>query len=181
MDKTHNKKGLCRTPSPLFKLITNGMEPQKKLFSPKFHVMFDDNFYTVQAPDPNSTQGDTMDRLFKTKSYKYDVPFGNKHTHLFSHGGVDIHPDNLTPTIETCQELLTMTLTHDEHRSDTENNTSTKNTHNDTSILSMQYLVILHTNNIFTLSSKYNFKAYKHLHCIDMQIHSIPKSPKQKA
>jgi hypothetical protein len=45
----------------------------------------------------------------------------------------------------------------------------------------MQYLVILHANNIFPQSSKYDFKAYKHLHGIDMQIHSIPKSPKQKA
>jgi hypothetical protein len=45
----------------------------------------------------------------------------------------------------------------------------------------MQDLVILHANNIFPQSSKDDFKAYKHLHCIDMQIHSIPKSPKQKA
>jgi hypothetical protein len=49
------------------------------------------------------------------------------------------------------------------------------------SILSMQYLIILHSNNIFSQSSKDDFKAYKHLHGIDMQIHSIPKSPKQKA
>jgi hypothetical protein len=41
--------------------------------------------------------------------------------------------------------------------------------------------VILHTNNIFPLNNKDDFKAYKHLHDIDMQIHSIPKSPKQKA
>jgi hypothetical protein len=45
----------------------------------------------------------------------------------------------------------------------------------------MQDLVILHANNIFPRSCKDDFKAYKHLHSIDMQIHSIPKSPKQKA
>jgi hypothetical protein len=75
-----------------------------KLVSPQFHVMFDDNFETVQAPDPNITHADTMDRLFKTNSYKYDDPFGNEHIYLFSHGGVDIQPYNLTPNIETCQE-----------------------------------------------------------------------------
>jgi hypothetical protein len=41
--------------------------------------------------------------------------------------------------------------------------------------------VILHANHVFPQNSKYDFKAYKHLHGIDMQIHSIPKSPKQKA
>jgi hypothetical protein len=45
----------------------------------------------------------------------------------------------------------------------------------------MQDLVILHANNIFPQSSKDDFKSYKHLNDIDMQIHSIPKSPKQKA
>jgi hypothetical protein len=45
----------------------------------------------------------------------------------------------------------------------------------------MQGLVIIHANNIFPQSSKDDFKAYKHLHCIDMKIHSIPKTPKQKA
>jgi hypothetical protein len=45
----------------------------------------------------------------------------------------------------------------------------------------MQDLMILHTNNIFPQNNKDDFKAYKHLHVIDMQIHSIPKSPKQKA
>jgi hypothetical protein len=90
--------------------------------------MFDENFDTVQAPDPNITHADTMDRLFKTNSYKYDDPFGNEHTYLFSHGGVDIRPENLTPNIETCEESLTMTSTHDEHHSDTQNSTSTKNT-----------------------------------------------------
>jgi hypothetical protein len=156
-------------------------DPKTKLVSPQFHVMFDNNFDTVQAPDPNITQADTMDRLFKTNRYKYDDPFGKEHTYLFSHGGVNIHPYNLTPTIETCQASFTMTPTHDEHHSDTQNNTSTKNTHNNTSILSMQDLVILHMNNIFPQSSKNDFKAYKHLHGIDMQIHSITKSPKQKA
>jgi hypothetical protein len=45
----------------------------------------------------------------------------------------------------------------------------------------MQDIVILHANNIFPQSSKDDFKAYKHLHGIDIKIHSIPKSPKQKA
>jgi hypothetical protein len=45
----------------------------------------------------------------------------------------------------------------------------------------MQDLVILHANNIFPQSSKDDFKAYKHLQGIDMQIHYITKSPKQKA
>jgi pyoverdine/dityrosine biosynthesis protein Dit1 len=53
--------------------------------------------------------------------------------------------------------------------------------HHNTYILSMQDLVILHAHNIFTQSSNDDFKAYKHLHGIDMQIHSIPKSPKQRA
>jgi hypothetical protein len=74
-----------------------------------------------------------------------------------------------------------MTSTHDEHHSDAQNSTSTKNTHNNKYILSMQDLAILHANTIFPQSSKDDFKAYKHLHSIDMQIHSIPKSPKQKA
>jgi hypothetical protein len=156
-------------------------DPNTKLVSPQFHVMFDDNFDTIQAPDPNITQADNMDRLFKTNRYKYDDPFGNEHTYLFSHRGVDIHPENLTPTIETCQASFTMTPTHDEHHSDTHKNTSTKNTHNNTSILSMQDLAILHANNIFPNSCKDDFKAYKHLYGIDIQIHSIPKSPKQKA
>jgi hypothetical protein len=181
MDKTHNTKGLRWTPSQQFKTSTNGMGPEKKLVSSQFHVMFDDNFDTVQAPDPNITQADTVDRLFKTNSYKYDDTFGNEHTYLFSHGGVYIHPNNLTPTIETCQTSLTMTSTHGEHHSDTQNNNSTKNTHKNTSILSMQDFVILHANSIFIQSSKDDFKSYKHLQGIDMQIHAIPKSPKQKA
>jgi ribosomal protein L30E len=49
------------------------------------------------------------------------------------------------------------------------------------SILSMQDLMILHANNIYPQSSRDDFKAYKHLHGIDMQIHSITKSPNQKA
>jgi hypothetical protein len=145
-------------------------DPKTKLVSPQFHVMSDDNFDTVQAPDPDIKQADTMDRFFKTNRYTYDDPFGNEQTYLFSHGGADIHPDNLTPTIETCQASFTMTPTHDEHHSDTQNNTSTENNPKNTSILSMQDLVILHANNIYPQSSKDDFKAYKHLHGIDMQI-----------
>jgi hypothetical protein len=44
-----------------------------------------------------------MKRFFKTNIYTYDDTFGNEHTYLLSHGGADIDPDNLTPTIETCQ------------------------------------------------------------------------------
>jgi hypothetical protein len=45
----------------------------------------------------------------------------------------------------------------------------------------MQDLIILHANNIYLQSNKDDFKAYNYLHGIDMQIHSIPKSPNQKA
>jgi hypothetical protein len=74
-----------------------------------------------------------------------------------------------------------MTSTHDDHNSATQNNISTKKNHNTKSILSMQDLVILHANNIFPQKNIDDFKAYNHLHDIDMQIHSIPKSSKQKA
>jgi hypothetical protein len=145
-------------------------DPTTKLVSPQFHVMFDDNFDTVQASNPKITQADNMDHLFKTNRYTYDETFGNEHTYLFSHGGGDIHPENLTPAIETCQTSFTTTPTHDERHSDTQNNTSTENNPKNTSILSMQDLVILHANNIYPQSSKDDFKAYKHLHGIDMQI-----------
>jgi hypothetical protein len=55
------------------------------------------------------------------------------------------------------------------------------NTTQNKSILSMQDIMILHTNHIYPQSHKDEFKAYKHLHGIDMQIHSIPKSPQKKA
>jgi hypothetical protein len=148
-------------------------DPKTKLVSPQFHVMFDDNFDTVQEPDPNIKQADTMDRLFKTNRYTYDYPFGYEHIYLFSHGGADIHPDNLALTIETCQASFTMTPC-----SDKQQNNSTKNNPNNKSIISMQDIMILHTNNINPQSNRDYFKAYKHLHVIDMQIHSIPKSPK---
>jgi hypothetical protein len=41
--------------------------------------------------------------------------------------------------------------------------------------------MILHANHIYPQSHKDDFKAYKHLRGIDIQIHSIPKSPQQKA
>jgi hypothetical protein len=53
--------------------------------------MFDNNFDTVHAPDTNVKIIDTMDRLFKTNSFKYEDPFRNEHTYLFSHGGIDIN------------------------------------------------------------------------------------------
>jgi hypothetical protein len=40
-------------------------DPKTKLVSPQFHAMFENNFDTVQAPDPNITHTDTMDRLLK--------------------------------------------------------------------------------------------------------------------
>jgi hypothetical protein len=148
-------------------------DPKTKLVSPQFHVMFDDNFNTVQATDPNIKQAGTMDRLFKTNRYIYDDPFGNEHTYIFSQGGAEIHPDNLTPIIETCQASFTMTPC-----SDTQRNNSTKNNPHNKSILSMQDLIILHAHAIYPQSNKDDFKSYRHLHGIDMQVHSIPKSPK---
>jgi hypothetical protein len=41
--------------------------------------------------------------------------------------------------------------------------------------------MILHANNIYPQSNKDEFTAYTHLHGIDMQIHSIHKSPKKRA
>jgi hypothetical protein len=151
-------------------------DPNTKLVSPQFHVMFDDNFDTVQALDPNIKKSDTMDCLFQTNRYLYDDPFGNEHIYLFTYGVANIHADNLTPTIETCQTSFTMTSS-----SEIQRNISAENTTQNKSILSMQDLMILHANHIYPQSHKYDFKAYKHLHDIDMQIHSIPKSPQQKA
>jgi hypothetical protein len=65
--------------------------------------------------------------------------------------------------------------------SDTQQNDSAKNNPQKKSVLSMQDLMILHANNIYPQSNKDDFKTYKHLHGIDMQIFSIPKSPNQKA
>jgi hypothetical protein len=153
-------------------------DPKTKLVSPHFHVTFDDNFDTVQAPDPNIKQSDTMDRLFQTNRYIYiyDDPFGNEHTYLLTSGGANIHQDNLTPTIETCQTSFATTSP-----SETQQNILAENTTRDKSILSMQDLMILHTNHIYPQSHKYDFTAYNHLHSIDMQIHSITKSPQQNA
>jgi hypothetical protein len=41
-------------------------DPKTKLVLPQCHVMFDNNFNIVHAPDPNIRQADIMDRLFKT-------------------------------------------------------------------------------------------------------------------
>jgi hypothetical protein len=119
-------------------------DPNTKLVSPQFHVMFDDNFDTVQVHNPNINQADTTDRLFKTNIYAYDDPFGKEPAYLVSHRVAYIHPDNLTPTIETCQASFTMTPC-----SDTQQNNSTENNPNNKSILSMQDLMILHANNIY--------------------------------
>jgi hypothetical protein len=115
-----------------------------------------------------------MYRLLRDIRYTYDDPFGNEHTYLFSHGGADIHPDNLTPTIETCQASFTATPGSDDMNSLTP-------AHRQTPILNMQDLHILHSNNIYHQNNKVDFKVNTHLHGIDMQIHSIPKPPSQKA
>jgi hypothetical protein len=112
--------------------------------------------------------------LFRDNIYTYDDPFGNEHTYLFSHGGADIHPYNLTPTIETCQASLTVTP-----ESDDMNSTTTAN--RQTTIINMQDLLILHSNNIYPQNNKDDFKVYTHFHGINMQIHSIPKPHLQKA
>jgi hypothetical protein len=59
-------------------------DPNTKLVSPQVCVMFDDNFDTVQAPDPNIKQADTMDRLFKT------------YIHMMIHLGTNTHTYSLT-------------------------------------------------------------------------------------
>jgi hypothetical protein len=143
--------------------------------------MFGDNFETVQPPDPNIKISKTMDCLFKTNNYKYDSLFCNEHTHLFSYGGVDIHPENLSPNIKTCQASIMSLSASDETNSVASDTSSNENTMNNRSILRMNDLVILQANNIFPQNSKYDFKAYTHLHETDMQTHSIPKPPKQKA
>jgi hypothetical protein len=76
---------------------------------------------------------------------------------------------------------MTMASTYEEKDSETPNNPSNENKQNNKSILSMHDLVIIHANNIFPQNSKDDLKAYTHLHGIDMQIHCIPKQPKQKA
>jgi hypothetical protein len=124
-------------------------------------------------PDTNIKHEETMDRIFRDNRYTCDEPFGNEQTYLFSHGGADIHPDNLAPTIETCQASLTATPGSDDMNSPTP-------AHRQTSNLNMQDLLILHYNNIYPQNNKDYFKAYTHLHGIDMQIHSIPKPPLQK-
>jgi hypothetical protein len=149
-------------------------DPKTKLVSPQFYIMFDDNFDTVQPPDHNIKHADTMDRLFRDNRCTYDDPFGNDHPYIFSHGGADIHPDDLAPTIETCQASLIVTPESDDVISP--NPATRKN-----SILNMQDLLILHSNHIYRQNNKDDFKAYKHLHGVNMQIHSIPKSPSQKA
>jgi hypothetical protein len=150
--------------------------PKMKLVSPQFYVMFYDNFDTVQASDLKIKQSDTIDHLFQTNIYLYNDPFGNEHTYLLTYGGADIHPDNLTSTIETCQTSFTMMSSYEIQRNiSAENNTQNK------SIIRMQDLMILHANNIYPQRNKYDFKALKHLHFINMKIQSIPKSPKQEA
>jgi hypothetical protein len=138
-------------------------DPKTKLVSPQFHVMFDDKFDTVQAPDPSIKQSDTMDQLFHSNRYIYDDAFGNEHTYSFASGGANIHPDTLTPTIETCQASFTVTSSPETQPHLLDNSTARQQ-----SILGMQDLMILHKNHIYPQNPKDDFKAYKHLHGIDM-------------
>jgi hypothetical protein len=66
-------------------------DPKTKLVLPQFHVMFDDNFDTVQAPDPNIKQADTMYRLFKTNRYTYMMIHLGTNTHTYSLTGEQIY------------------------------------------------------------------------------------------
>jgi hypothetical protein len=153
-------------------------DPITKLVSPQFHVVFDDNFETVQQPNRDDKIDDTMDILFKTNNYKYDDPFDNAHSYIFSYGGVEIHPDSLSPDIKTCQEYINVTSTINE--SSTTSETNSPDINNTRSIMSIKDIQILHTINIFPQNRKDELQAYKHLHGIDMQIHTIPKRPHQK-
>jgi hypothetical protein len=154
-------------------------DPKTKLVLSEFHVVFDDNFETVQPPNPEIKMEDTMDRLFKTSNYKYDEPFGNEHTHLFSDGGVDIHPDSLSPNINTCQESINTASTSDESSITFE--TTSVNSNGTRSILSIKYIQILLSRNIFPQNRKDDLKSYTHLHGIDIYMHiqSTSKPPNQ--
>jgi hypothetical protein len=129
-------------------------DPKTKLVSPQFHVMFNGNFDTVKASDPNIKQSYTMDHLFQTNKYIYDDLFGNEHTYLFSSGGANIHPDNLTPTIETCQKSFTTASP-----SGTQHHISADNTTQNKSSIIIQDLMILNTNRIYPQSHKDYFKT----------------------
>jgi hypothetical protein len=134
-------------------------DPETKLISPQFNVMFYDNFDTVQPRDPNIKISNTMDRLFKINNYKYNDPLGNEHTYTFSYGGADIHPDTLPPNIKTCQESITASPTGDETNSVASEKASDENTMNNRSILRINDLFILHANNVFPQNSKDDFKG----------------------
>jgi hypothetical protein len=122
---------------------------RKKLVSHQFHVMFDDNFDAVHPTGTHIKISNTMDHLFKTNNYKYDDPFSNEHTYLFSYGGVETHLDNLLPDINTFQESKTTASTSDETDSITSDTSSDDNTTNNRSKINMNDLKIIHANNIF--------------------------------
>jgi hypothetical protein len=87
--------------------------PKTKLILPKFNIVFDVNFETIQPPNPEIKMDDTMDRLFKTSKYKFDDHCGNDQTCLFSYVGVDIIPNSLSQDKKTCQESINTTSTAD--------------------------------------------------------------------
>jgi hypothetical protein len=152
--------------------------PKTKLVPPQFHVVFDDNLETLQPPNPEIKMDNTLDIFFKTNNYNYEDPSGNEHTYLFSYGGVEIHPDSLSPAIKTYQESINTASTADE--SSITSVTPEIDSNDTGSILSITDIQILHSRNIFPQNRKHELKAYKHLHIIEMQIHSIPKPPNQK-
>jgi hypothetical protein len=136
-------------------------DPKTKVVLPQFHVMFGDNCDTVQPPDPNIKLTNTMNRIFKTENYKYDDPFGNEYTYIFSYGEVDILLYNPSPDIKTCQESITTASSSDKTDSITADTSSSEKLTNNRSIFSMNGLRILHANDIFPQNNKDDFKAIK--------------------
>jgi hypothetical protein len=98
----------------------------------------------------------------------------NTQTYLFSYRGVDIHPDSLSPDIETCQDSINNASTSDAFSIRSIDSNGTR------SILSIKDIQILYSINNFPQNRKDDLNAYKHLHGINMQIHTISKPPNQK-
>jgi hypothetical protein len=57
-------------------------DPNTKVVSLQFHVMFDNNFDTVQAPAPNIKNTYTMDRLSKQIATNTTIP-SEMNTHIY--------------------------------------------------------------------------------------------------
>jgi hypothetical protein len=65
-------------------------DPKTKLVSPQFHVMFDDNFDTFQAPDPNIKQGIRWTAYLKQTDIHMMIHLGTN-THTYSLMGEQIY------------------------------------------------------------------------------------------